>query len=322
MSTGTGIEWTQATWNPVVGCTRASAGCDFCYAVKMTHRLAAMGQSKYAGLTVLNNRGERHFNGVVRTDPGALGIPFGWRKPRRVFVNSMSDLFHRDVPFDFIERVFSVMEQSPQHDFQVLTKRPERAAEFYAVMASKQERDADDSLCVPLVCWPSSKVYYRRWPLPNVWLGTSVEDQDAADKRIPHLLRCPAAVRFLSIEPLLGPVDIERHLWAVGASTAGPWRYPSGRVEPARGIGGSSICRKPARELHWVIVGCESKPGKALGRFADGYAEAAMSIIRQCREAGVPVFHKQMPVKGRACGDAAQFPERWQVREFPQETRA
>ena len=107
------IEWTDETWNPVVGCTRASAGCDHCYAVTMTHRLEAMGQSKYAGLTVLNPKGERHFNGVVRTIDDALLIPFSWRKPRQVFVNSMSDLFHKDVPFDFIDRVFAVMALTP-----------------------------------------------------------------------------------------------------------------------------------------------------------------------------------------------------------------
>lgn len=103
MSMGTGIEWTEATWNPVVGCTRVSAGCDHCYAVKQTHRLEAMGQAKYAGLTVLNPRGERHFNGTVRTVPEALEIPLRWREPRRIFVNSMSDLFHKAVPFEFID---------------------------------------------------------------------------------------------------------------------------------------------------------------------------------------------------------------------------
>lgn len=310
MSTSSSIEWTQATWNPVVGCTRASAGCDFCYAVKMTHRLAAMGQSKYAGLTVLNNRGERHFNGVVRTDEAALEIPYHWKRPRRVFVNSMSDLFHKDVPFSFIAECFTTMAQTPQHTYQILTKRPERMVEFFEWNYPADKISRADAVADWLGSWP------------NVWLGTSVEDQDAADKRIPHLLRCPAAVRFLSIEPLLGPVDITRYLYATGASTAGPWRYPSGRVVRASGVGGQVICSRPANELHWVIVGCESKPGKALGRFADGYADAALSIIDQCAAAGVPVFHKQMPVNGRACGDAVQFPERWRVREFPQEARA
>lgn len=132
MSTGTGIQWTEATWNPVVGCTRVSAGCDHCYAVTMTHRLEKMRQQKYAGLTVLNNRDERHFNGTVRCVEEALEVPLKWRKPRRIFVNSMSDLFHRDVPFDFIDKVFAVMALAPQHTFQVLTKRPERMAEYTA----------------------------------------------------------------------------------------------------------------------------------------------------------------------------------------------
>jgi protein gp37 len=310
MSTGTAIEWSDATWNPVVGCTRVSAGCDNCYATKMTHRLASMGQAKYAGLTVLNGRGERHFNGVVRTDEAALTVPLSWRKPRRVFVNSMSDLFHRDVPFEFVDRVFAVMALTPRHTYQILTKRPERMAEYLhdrrpggdsgsweagrtvryggtqeirrAVAAFDREAAGD---VIP-------REFDAAWPLRNVWLGTSVEDQDAADKRIPHLLRCPAAVRFLSVEPLLGPVDLYK---------------PGLLVNGTLGMHGAD----------WVIVGCESKPGKALGRFADGYADAALNIIDQCAAAGVPVFHKQMPVNGRACGDMAQFPERFRVREFP-----
>jgi protein gp37 len=132
MAATSSIEWTDTTWNPVSGCTRASAGCDNCYAVTMTHRLEAMGQAKYSGLTVLNAKGGRHFNGVVRTHDDSLAIPLKWRKPRRVFVNSMSDPFHKDVPFDFIDQVFAVMALTPQHTYQVLTKRPERMAEYLA----------------------------------------------------------------------------------------------------------------------------------------------------------------------------------------------
>jgi protein gp37 len=309
MSTGTSIEWSDATWNPVVGCTRASRGCDECYAVKMTHRLAAMGQSKYAGLTVLNGRGERHFNGVVRTDEAALAVPLGWRKPKRVFVNSMSDLFHKDVPFEFVDRVFAVMALTPRHTYQILTKRPERMAEFFdrpgvSIGAlSAMLKHAKPGQMMGDTCLD---IRGGQWRLPNVWLGTSVEDQDAADKRIPHLLRCPAAVRFLSVEPLLGPVDLHD----------GFYRPRLGPQDPYK-----RRFSFPELGVNWVIVGCESKPGKALGRFADGYADAALSIIDQCAAAGVPVFHKQMPVNGRACGDMAQFPERFRVREFPREER-
>lgn len=304
MAAGTGIEWTEATWNPVVGCTRASEGCDNCYAVKLTHRLEAMGQSKYAGLTVLNKRGDRHFNGVVRTDEEALTIPLRWRKPRRVFVNSMSDLFHRDVPREFIARVWGVMGLCQEHTFQVLTKRPDRMADIVCDPAWKDEtRKA-------LLAWIdeyeidtggrllANAVTGVKWPLPNVWLGTSVENQEQADKRIPHLLRCPAAVRFLSAEPLLSAIHLRTGVYAMG-----PTRDDD-RGTSLDGIG-------------WVIVGCESKPGKALGRFADGYADASLNIIDQCAAAGVPVFHKQMPIGRKACGDMAKFPERWRVREFP-----
>lgn len=266
----TGIQWTDETWNPVVGCTRASAGCDHCYAVQMTHRLEAMGQEKYAGLTVLNKRGDRHFNGVVRCVEGALQIPLRWRKPRRIFVNSMSDMFHPAVPFEFIDQVFAVMALCPQHTFQVLTKRPGRMAEY---LNTPHEANAFSNL----LCWMDHsrpglmmediclEIHNsKRWCLPNAWLGTSCEDQAAADERIPHLLRCPAAVRFLSCEPLLGPVDILEHLAFIG--------------EGHEDFG-----------INWVIVGGES--GKNARPCDIGWIR---SIVQQCKAAGVPVFVKQI----------------------------
>jgi protein gp37 len=284
MSTGTGIQWTDATWNPVVGCTRVSAGCDHCYAVKMSHRLEGMGQSKYAGLTVLNKRGERHFGGVVRCDESALEVPLRWRKPRRVFVNSMSDLFHEDVPPGFIRRVFAVMEDCPQHVFQILTKRPERALEL-----------------APELPWP-----------PQVWMGTSVESAGYVH-RVRTLRRIPARTRFLSCEPLLGPLP-----------------------------------RLPLEGIHWVIVGGESGPGAR--PFA---VEWGFEIIDQCKEAGVPLFFKQrgsnpvfiarsmasmfdnsgeqilqedkyqfIPIRQKdpKGGDPSEWPEDLRVRQFPDTT--
>lgn len=171
------IQWTEKTWNPVTGCTRVSAGCDHCYAATMTRRLAAMGQEKYQGLM-----GKNHFNGVVKCHESALGEPGKHHKPKTFFVCSMSDLFHRDVPFEFIDKVFGIMQKYYWHTFQVLTKRPERMLQLF------------------------SDGY--RPPLPNVWLGTSVEDQASAKKRIPELRKCPAVVRFLSVEPLLERVDL------------------------------------------------------------------------------------------------------------------
>ncbi|MFA9478967.1 DUF5131 family protein [Phycisphaerales bacterium AB-hyl4] len=175
----TKIEWTEATWNPVTGCTRASAGCDNCYAVRHTHRLESCGQSKYTGLTVLNRQGRRHFNGVVKCHDADLSRPLQWKKPLVIFVNSMSDLFHPAVPADFIRRVFKVMEVCPHHTFQVLTKRPERAAELS-----------------PSLPW-----------LDNIWLGTSVED-GRVTSRVDELRRTGAVIKFLSVEPLIGPIPV------------------------------------------------------------------------------------------------------------------
>lgn len=271
MSTGTGIEWTNATWNPVVGCTRDNSDCDNCYAVTMTHRLESMGQKKYSGLTVLNGKGDRHFNGVVRTVDEALDVPLGWKKPRRVFVNSMSDLFHKEVPTAFIQRVFFAMLKTPQHTYQVLTKRTERMHEEL-----------------------------HRWVfgcghgvIPNAWFGTSCGHQAAADEKIPHLLKCPATVRFLSVEPMTGPVKL------------------------------------PTLDgIHWVIVGGES--GKGARRFDMNWAR---SIIAQCKQSGVACFVKQLGAqagwtdadddwhqwnyKDPKGGDPDEWPEELRLRQFP-----
>jgi protein gp37 len=274
----TKIEWADAVWNPLTGCTMVSEGCRFCYAVTMTRRLAAMGQEKYAGLV---NPGKGHFNGVVQTHDDALCIPLTWRKPRRVFVNSMSDLFHKEVPFEFIDKVFAVMALTPQHTYQVLTKRPERAAEYmnYIDSAGFCAAARVQAACEfwQLRCtkdYPWSVVYdfalnkLARWPLPNVWLGTSVED-GRVRQRIDELRRIPAAIRFLSCEPLIGPLD---DLDLTG--------------------------------IHWVIVGGESGPGAR-----PMHPDWARSLRDQCTSAGVPFFFKQwgewrpMSATCIGCGD-------------------
>lgn len=231
MSLNSAIEWTEATWNPVTGCTRVSKGCDLCYAVTLTRRLAAMGQEKYTGLI---NPGKRHFNGVIKEHPEVLSIPLERRQPTTYFVNSMSDLFHPGVREDFIADVFRVMAQCPQHKFQVLTKRPERMAEVMPLVYNKLGLD------------PSS-------PLVNVWMGTSVEDEEAARQRIDALRNVPAAVRFLSCEPLLGRLaDLDLN------------------------------------GIHWVIVGGESGPGARAME-----PEWVLEIRDQCQRAGVAFFFKQ-----------------------------
>lgn len=212
MAQTTSIEWTEATWNPVTGCTKVSPGCKHCYAERMARRLQAMGQPRYAD----------GFRVSLQRD--LVGVPLRWRKPRRIFVNSMSDLFHDKVPLEFIQRVFETMEEASWHQFQILTKRADRV------------REISDRLS-----WPS-----------NVWMGVSVESEKYLD-RVTRLVAVPAAVRFLSLEPLLGPLP-----------------------------------NLTLKGIHWVIVGGESGPG---ARPMPG--EWVREIRSQCLEQDVPFFFKQ-----------------------------
>lgn len=212
------IEWTEQTWNPTTGCDRISPGCDNCYALTMAKRLKGMGQAKYQA------DGDPRTSGPgfgLAVHPDTLTEPLRWKKPRKVFVNSMSDLFHARVPREFLVRVFAVMAATPQHTYQILTKRPERAARILTDLCTcgtghppgEHFRSEMEWAATPhsptYVPGLEHGIYHRSgWPLPNVWLGTSVENQKYADLRIPALLAAPAAVRFLSCEPLLGPVDL------------------------------------------------------------------------------------------------------------------
>ena len=232
MAAGSAIEWTESTWNPVTGCTKVSAGCAHCYAERMSKRLSAMAKADLAGgrnpgkkagyLRVINSRGR--WNGEVYLDYDALDVPRSWMSPRVVFVNSMSDLFHRRVPARFVRRVFDTMNACPQHTFQILTKRPERAAGLAGKLA-----------------WSD-----------NIWMGTSVENALVID-RVAELRKVPAHVRFLSLEPLIGPIS-----------------------------------RLPLRGIHWVIVGGESGPGARPMK-----PEWVRRIRDRCLAQGVPFFFKQ-----------------------------
>ena len=197
----TQIEWTDATWNPVAGCSIVSAGCTHCYAMEMAKRLEAMGVEKYAGLTKkIGNR--TVWNGLVKEDVNALTIPLRWRRPRKIFVNSMSDLFHERVSDNFILKVWQVMRDTPQHHYQILTKRPERLSHLVSILIADI--------------------------LPNVWLGTSIEDAEAAH-RIKFLRKTPAAIRFISFEPLIGSVgiiDLTDIDWAIVGGESGKSARP------------------------------------------------------------------------------------------------
>lgn len=197
----TEIEWTDATWNPVAGCSIMSAGCTNCYAMQMAYRLEAMGVEKYKGLTRKSGK-RRIWKGNIREDHGSLHIPIRWRKPRKIFVNSMSDLFHPNVSQEFIQKVWEVMAKTPHHHYQILTKRPDRMAEI-----------------VPSI---------RTNPLENVWLGTSVENA-AVVYRIAELRKVPATTRFISFEPLIGSVgalDLDGIDWAIVGGESGPRARP------------------------------------------------------------------------------------------------
>lgn len=326
MAEKSSIEWTDATWNPVRGCSRVSEGCRNCYAEKIAARFSDPGQS-YEGLA---KRGPARWTRKVRLVEGHLSDPLRWKRPRRIFVNSMSDLFHEGVSDETIDRIFAVMALAPQHTFQILTKRPER---MRAYLSEPRRWSAVDDQ------FPTVKQFYLnprdgsgrrkvngRWvktgipdcpsfPLPNVWLGVSVEDQQTAGARIPLLLQTPAAVRFISAEPLLGPVDLTNvfpdHTASINALT-GEARHLLGMRERTLGM------------LDWVIVGGES--GSGARPFNWMWAD---HIVRQCKAAGVACFVKQlgskplggmgdrMPLKDRKGGDMNEWPADLRVRELP-----
>lgn len=299
----TTIEWTEQTWNPTTGCDRISPGCDNCYALTMAKRLKGMGSAKY------QTDGDPRTSGPgfgLTGHPDTLGEPLRWKKPRRVFVNSMSDLFHARVTTGLITDVWKIMAATPQHTYQILTKRASRLAPVLAKVHA--ELGLTD-------------------PLPNVWLGVSVENQKYADLRIPALLAAPAAVRFLSCEPLLGPVDL----------------FPGDHAGHESDYDGDLICldcstdqehvswravNRTALGIDWLIVGGESGPGARPMDLA-----WARQLVEQGRDAGAAVFVKQLgsvwardmtysgitiarhgDTKG---GDPAYWPADLRVREYP-----
>lgn len=244
----TPIEWTDVTWNPVAGCNVATAGCTNCYAMRMAARLEAMGMPKYQGLT-RKSGGRYVWTGKIVQDENALRAPLRWRTPRTVFVNSMSDLFHPDVDEDFILKVWTVMGQTPQHTYQVLTKRPERMREVLRK--------------------PEFKV------LPNVWIGTSVED-DAVLGRIDDLRATPAAIRFISFEPLIGSVadaDLTDINWAIVGGESGPRARPMAE-EWVFEI--EELCRESGAAFFFKQWGGRNK--KAAGRLLNGRTYDEMPV--------------------------------------------
>jgi protein gp37 len=295
-----GIAWTDATWNPLRGCSRVSEGCRNCYAESMAGRFCGPGMAFEGVAKRVDGKGR--WTGDVKLIEERLTDPLHWRKPRKVFVNSVSDLFHPAVPDEWIDRIFAVMALSPQHTFQVLTKRPERMREYVAhacgrvaetIIRFRRERGDPNMAVIPL---PHIRPGYPWWPLPNVWLGVSVENQPAADERIPHLLRTPAAVWFVSCEPLLGPVELTciRQAddvlpgqdaacgWYIDSLVGDAWDDENGALtgEYRQSFGSAKI--------NWVIVGGESGPNARPMN-----PDWTRSLRDQCADAKVPFMFKQ-----------------------------
>lgn len=247
------IEWTDETWNPVAGCTKVSTGCMNCYAEKMAYRLSNIESTSRYKIVV--NPKTRHWNGSILMHGDSLETPLRWKKPRKIFVCSMGDLFYDKVPFEWIDKVFSVTQKCPQHTFQILTKRPQRMQEYF-----------------------KSRGILK--PYRNVWLGVSAEDQNTYDKRINFLMRTPASVRFVSLEPLLGMIDM-------------------GYL--------------PNHIIKWVIVGPETGPCR---RKCDN--SNILDIIFQCVVLNeIPVFVKAVTVDGKIEKDVSKFPDSYGFRNFP-----
>ncbi len=358
------IEWTSgpdgepgATWNPLRGCFKVSAGCKNCYAEAVASRFSGPGQP-YEDIAR-----DGRWTGRVELVREHLADPLRWRRPRRVFVNSMSDVFHEDVPDEVIAGIFGVIAASPRHTFQLLTKRADRMARWFRELPSWASRQPPDLALGDYVQEFARGLLFRMpgeehmprnygvtsWPLPNVWLGVSVEDQRAADERIPHLLQVPAAVRFLSVEPLIGPVDLTDYLgrlWECADCGAGSGDRDLRATLPRPVT--CATCGEDGKDgavhlgeqgLHWVIVGGESGTG---ARPCE--AEWIRKVMWDCRAASVPCFVKQLgaaysdPVDGiagvslrthpdapsptrrlrdRKGGDMEEWPTDLRVREFP-----
>lgn len=311
------IEWTEATWNPIVGCSIVSPGCTNCYAMKMAARIIAMARSSKTGLhydkTVRDVKGSPVWTGTINLAPDhILFAPLHRKKPKTYFVNSMGDLFHESVPDEWIDKVFAVMALTPQHTYQVLTKRAARMREFMTRMhravtkyqaaqcgVDLEAPDLIDAFPHLATSFAHPSVDDRVWPLPNVWLGTSAERQQEADERVPHLLNTPASVRFISAEPLLGPVRLDRicilpqkpgsvragiHLNALAGGYCesdmpylGDWD-----------ITGPCPAASERRRVDWVICGGESGPNAR-----PVHPDWARSLRDQCAAARVPFFFKQ-----------------------------
>ena len=314
----TKIEWTDATWNPIVGCSKISAGCENCYAetAAASARLQQFGQYQdVIDFEIDKSYGQvvgHQWNGKTVFVDSQLEKPLHWKKPRKIFVCSMGDLFHESVPFEWIDKVMAIIALCHWHTFQILTKRPERMLEYFGRKNLEEivaenirlpqwfNRNVKEPLPSHLDFNAISKKTH--FPLPNLWLGVTAENQEMADERIPLLLQIPAAKRFISIEPCLGDVNLEEYLTPLGSETC---HYGTSHV--------LKTCDCRHEYINWVIVGCE-----AGAKRRDCKRHWISGIVMQCETAGVPVFVKQVSnVFKKVIKTIEQFPEELRIREFP-----
>lgn len=301
----TGISWTDRVWNPVTGCNKISAGCKNCYAKTvhdMRHEAYKAGKRVPEQYAVPFEKVMLHYN--------RLKLP-NWKKPQRVFVNSMSDLFHEDVPDGFISEVFGLIAVN-KNIFQILTKRADRMS----LLLNNNEFRFKSCLNAACRTWELYESIKTRYPFNNLWLGVTAENQAAADQRIPILLDTPAVVRWVSIEPMLEGINIEKY---IGNFTLRcDCGFHKSEDELCYYGGPYYVCPKcdakcdllPA--LNWVVVGCESGKNRRPCKI-----EWIESIVQQCKGAGVSVFVKQIEIGGKVVKDINQFPQHLQIQEFP-----
>lgn len=335
----TNIEWAEQVWNPIAGCTPVSPGCLHCYAARMSHRLDAMHQEKYNGLTVLRN-GIRTFNGKITLDESALTIPLRRKNPTTYFVNSMSDLFHEGVPFDFIDKVFAVMALCPQHKFMILTKRSELMAEYSLSRTAMDDSGRVDRMpqwYQQITEWfddgygggrffDTEKAWDAAYAaaesrdlskvLSNVWLGTSVENR-AALERITHLAACPAAIRFVSFEPLLEDLgSVRGYLEQIDLAIVGGESGPGARrcnIEWIRSIIAQckvACCKIFVKQLGKVVVQPCHNCGRMTGNCAGGMVDA-------CGPGHAQLAQECFAIKDSKGGDMSEWPMDLRIRELP-----
>lgn len=277
------IEWTDKTWNPVIGCSKISEGCKNCYAEKMAYRLRniALNSDKYNSLSyypeVIDNSGK--WKGKTILVETSINKPFKWKKPRKIFVCSMGDLFHESVPFEWIDKIMSIISSNPHHIFQILTKRPDRMLEYFDYLKTDFIQEI--------------LFYSEEFPPQNLWVGATIENQDMANKIIPFLLKIPAKVRFVSCEPLLSNIDLEEIIFSVeGGDAYIDSLYCDVSSEDDEMFNGNTI--------NWIIAGPETGP-----KARPMQKKWIESLYQQCKLANVPFFDKKNILEL----DLKQFPK-------------